>query len=230
MRYFKFKQKTPTSKALKNKLKEFKNEEKTLYRKAKTFEHIGNIVFWIIFLLGTITSMYLVTLFSDKDVLILNIIRIILSFVFVILCIVVSAIIASLVSLPFWTFQDNNAKLIRQTMRSAVCSELRDFYGLNYPVLVTKCYQCTNNKFDDHDVCLFFVDGELRITTNLQYGFYNINKDLGCYVFVPDEILLSRVSIGHHTAVELTAGDFSIMLGIKAKRFIERYILDIIEK
>ena len=224
MRYFKFKKNSPTPNALKNKLRELNNEEKRLYRKAKMFKRIGNVVFWIIFLTGTITSIYLVTLFSDRDVLILHIIQTILSFVFVILCIVVSAIIAALVSLLFWNYQDKNVNFIRQTIRSAVCSELQKFYGLCEPLLVTKCYECTDKNFNNHDVCIFNADGELRITTNLQYGFYNINKDLGCYAFTQEEISITRVDFAENEATRLTVGDFNITLGIKAKRFIEQII------
>ncbi len=230
MRYFKFKPKTPTSKALKNEIKELNTKEKRLYRKAKILKHIGNVVFWIVFVLCMISSYFLISLVPDETTLILDIIDIVLSVLIVLLCLPISLIIAFLASLPFITVHDNNSKFIRQTLRSAVCSELRNFYGLCDPLLVTKCFDCTDNKFKNHDVCLFFFDGELRITTNLQYGFYNTNKDLGCYAFTKEEVTLSRVSLVQHEAAELTAGEFRMTMGIRAKGFIERNMLTETEK
>ena len=162
--------------------------------------------------------------YPEGDTLLPDIINTVLCVLLFVLSLILSPIIALVVSIPFWNLQDNNAKHVRQTMRSAVCAELREFYGLCEPVLITKCYECTDGKFKDHDVCLFFVDGELRITTNLQYGFYNINKDLGCYVFSKEEIRLSHVVHGRYEATELTVDEFCITLGKKAKGFLESNI------
>ncbi|MBQ3183891.1 MAG: hypothetical protein IJB57_09515 [Clostridia bacterium] len=226
MRYFKYKRNPSSSESIKNELKELGDKEKTLYRKSKILKYIGNVVFFVILIPGIITSLYLISRLPDTDILILDIILTVISVPLMFLGFVASAIIAVFVSMLFWNIEDNSSKSIRQTIRSEVCSELREFYGLCEPLLVTKCFDCTDNKFKDHDVCLYFVDGELRITTNLQYGFYNTNKDLGCYVLIKEEISLSRVSFGQHEAAELTAGKFNMMLGIRAKVFIERNMLD----
>ena len=224
MRYFKFNKTVPMPKTLKEQFKELSRNEKRLYRKAKILKHIGNVVFWIVLVVCISASHYLCSLIPEGDTLLLDIINTVLCVLLFVLSLFLSLIIALAASMPFWSLRDNSLKHVQQTICSAVCVELREFYGLCEPVLVTKCYECTDGKFKDHDVCLFFVDGELRITTNLQYGFYNINKDLGCYVFSKEEIRVSRVVHERYEATELTVDEFCITLGKKAKGFIESNI------
>lgn len=102
------------------------------------------------------------------------------------------------------------------------CGHLRDFYGLQEPCIVTKCFDATDKKFKDHDVCLFVAGEELRITADLLRGFLHGERDLGCYAFRREEITLRKQRHGDRLAVVLDAGGAAFVLGYRAKGFIEK--------
>lgn len=224
MRYFKYeKDKQAEKESLKKELEKLDAEEKRAYRKAKIMSVAATAVFWTVFILLIIGSSCLVSFIPENGTgVILNILTEVLSVLRFFLLLIVSVVIAFAASLPFWTRSDDNSRLIRQRKRSAICSDLRLFYGLCEPMLVTKCYNCSDKRFNDHDVCLFFVDGELRVTVNLQYGFYNTDKDLGCYAFTKEEFSISYTQTQTCDATEINAGDFQMVLGKRAKAFLEK--------
>ena len=87
---------------------------------------------------------------------------------------------------------------------------------------MTKCFDASDKTFKNHDVCIFVADGELRITADLVRGFLYGERDLGCYAFGKDEILLSKQRSGDRLIAELRAGDTCFLLGYRAKSFIEK--------
>lgn len=99
---------------------------------------------------------------------------------------------------------------------------MRDYYQLQEPYIITKCFDATDKKFRNHDVCIFIVEGELRITADLVRGFLHGERDLGCYAFMPNEIILSKQQNGNHLVAELRADDNVFLLGYRAKGFIEK--------
>lgn len=105
---------------------------------------------------------------------------------------------------------------------SKACEGLREYYHLQEPCLVTKCYEASDNRFTNRDVCIFVVGNELCITANLQYGFIYGNKDLGCYAFCSDEISLSQRQEEGRLVTELTVGQMSFQLGKRAAGFIKK--------
>ncbi len=105
----------------------------------------------------------------------------------------------------------------------AKCSEpLREFYSFGEPYLLTKCYACTDERWNNHDVCLFFDRGHLCITADIIHGFTHSYQDLGCYQFEPAECSLQYAEHGDKTASLLTADRFAMYLGKRAKPFICR--------
>jgi hypothetical protein len=90
---------------------------------------------------------------------------------------------------------------------------------------VTKCYCSSDKRFTRHDVCIYVVEDELRITANLHYGFFDPKRDLGCYCMAPQEICLSETRHEDRPAIELTVDGVSFALGIKAKSFVEKYVV-----
>ena len=120
-----------------------------------------------------------------------------------------------------WGTGARNEKQLRRELLSEACAELRAFYGFREPFLVTKCYDSSERRFKRHDVCLFFVDGELRMTANVHYGFFDPEKDLGCYIWEKEELTLTREQYEGRTAVRLTAGEVTFLLGSRAGAFIE---------
>ena len=100
------------------------------------------------------------------------------------------------------------------------------FYQFQEPFLVTKCYHCDDRRFDRHDVCMFAVGDELRITANLHYGFFDPKRDLGCYCLTRDEIVLSDTQYKDRLAVELQAEDVSFVLAAQAAAYIKKLFLN----
>ncbi|MBR2971027.1 MAG: hypothetical protein IKC48_04460 [Clostridia bacterium] len=109
----------------------------------------------------------------------------------------------------------------KEIFRSA-CSHLRDYYSLQNPYIITKCYDATDKTFKNHDVCIFVAGDELRITTDIVQGFLHGKRDLGCYAFKRDEITLTKLYRDNLLMAHLQAGDFIFLLGYRAKGFIQK--------
>ena len=93
------------------------------------------------------------------------------------------------------------------------------------PVIRIINFNSTDKKFANHDVCIFVVGDELRITTNLVQGFLHGERDLGCYAFKKEEITLSKHNDGNHLIAELKANKIVFLLGYRAKGFINKFFL-----
>ncbi len=124
-----------------------------------------------------------------------------------------------------------NIPAMKKIIFSKACSHLRDYYGLQEPYIITKCFDSSNKVFKDHDVCIFVIDDELRITTDLISGFLYPEKDLGCYSFKKNEIVLTKISNGNHLILELKASEgvsdeIVFLLGYRAKGFIKKNFLN----
>lgn len=114
---------------------------------------------------------------------------------------------------------------ISRSIQIRACEHLREYYGLQEPCIVTKCYESSEKRFTNHDVCIFVVGEELRITTNLKHGFYHGRNDLGCYAFEADEITIKKQQGEKFLIAELRAGETVFLLGYRAKGFIENNFL-----
>ena len=80
-----------------------------------------------------------------------------------------------------------------------------------------------SNDFKNRDVCIFFAEGELRITVNIVHGFSHISRDLGCYCFKPEEITVSATQEDGIIMTVLTCGDTFFRLGKRAKGYIQKH-------
>lgn len=221
MRYFKYSDPWPDLEAERNEYAE------GCQRQQKRNEHwaiFGMIVFISLFIIvftGTIVLLSLVLPMGDSafDV----------AFRFLgygfggLIGLICGIVLGSLASTPFYTFDRRVSKSRMQQVMQKSTEHLRKFYGYQEPCLVTKCYRCTNRKWDRHDVCLFVAGDELRITTNLQYGFFRPEKDLGCYAFQRQEILLKDAMFRDTPAVELQADGVSFILSRNAISFIKKH-------
>ena len=114
---------------------------------------------------------------------------------------------------------------MKKEIFSKACKHLRDYYQLKAPYIITKCFNSTDERFANHDVCIFVVGDELRITTNLVQGFLHGERDLGCYAFKKEEITLSKHNDGNHLIAELKANKIVFLLGYRAKGFINKFFL-----
>ena len=225
MRYFKYKglqtTEKETQKAL---LAELTKEEKRLIRKDKLLGTLGSIVFFTVFLGGFACCVLGMKQIPFPELLFEVIMRHIANFILGAVALVLCLIIAIFVSMPIGS-KHTDQKMIRQKYLSKACEHLREYYGLQEPCIVTKCYDASDKKFKNHDVCIFVADGELRITTNLKNGFFREEKDLGGHAFLRDEITLTKIEGEKFLMAELRAGETTFLLGYRAKGFIEKNFL-----
>lgn len=222
MRYFKYDGPMADVSDLKQHYAGLSAKEQARRRRSLWLHRLGTVVFWLVFLAAFAGSVLLIRKIepvSDSvlDVILYPILSIGLGF----FALILSAILGAVAATPFWNKSAANEKELRQQLLNQACRELRQFYELQEPFLVTKCYLASDRRFDRHDVCLFLVDGKLRLTANLHYGFFDPRRDLGCYEFDLCEISLHPGRHKDRQAVELRAGETTFLLGLRAKTFIE---------
>lgn len=222
MRYFKYKNTQTTQKnAFKLWYAEMTKKEKKLYRKEKARNTVATIVFFaVMFLVGGSIGFALSRIdFSDNVFLL--IIELIGFVLLAILGMIAAVIVGGLASSPLWS-KNNTYPTFRKNMLSEACAPLREYYGLCEPFIVTKCFDSSDKDFDNHDVCIFVAGDELRITTDINRGFFHGERDLGCYAFSRDEIALSKIQKDAQLVLELNASDMVFHLGYRAKGYIEK--------
>ena len=196
-------------------------KEKRLKARQKWLSHLGNIVFvlvWTLLFGGCIILISL--LFPPSDSIFGKILNAILSGALAIFAGVITALPAIFAAIPFWNRKSTSLKTKKQELLSMLCANLRDFYGLQEPHIVTKCYDASDKRFKNHDVCLFVAGDELRITANLLNGFFYREKDLGCYAFSRGELSVSSLHTEKLQMTEIRAGNTVFLLAARAERFV----------
>lgn len=222
MRYFKYDQsQTKQISKVKDKYAEIAKDEKRFIRKQKRLNTLGTIVFFTVAPACAIGCFILIAQIPEPD----SVVLIVLHFLFKILlwlfAMIISGFIGAVAASPIFCHANEKFHSMKRTLLSQACDHLREFYELQEPCLVTKCYNASDKRFTMHDVCLFVVGDELRITVNLKHGFFNSNNDLGCYAFKRDEISLTSQQEASLLMVELKSADTVFVLAQRAKRFIE---------
>ncbi|MBE6789104.1 MAG: hypothetical protein E7539_05490 [Ruminococcaceae bacterium] len=222
MRYFKYDKplldETIAFRKENNKILKAQKRRKTICR---ILNAAGNLLYFI--LLIVFSAVFCSWIWSIPSVsnVILNILVIALKILLTILAVFVSLLLSAIISMPL----KNKAETYREKryeILSKSCEYLRKFYKLQEPCLVTKCYESTDKRFTNHDVCVFVADDELRITTNLLHGFFHQRNDLGCYCFNREEVCVSKIEGEKFLIAELKAGNQTFLLGYRAKRFVEK--------
>lgn len=199
-------------------------KEKRQYKKAKFFGYIGTLVSFItagLCMVVAIQASNLIKPFADG--VFFYILNGIIKFLFRACCFIVSLILSVLMALPLWNIGAKHQKEQKDILRNKATEHLRTAYNLTEPCLVTKCYECLDDaKFNLHDVCVFFVGDELRITTNLLHGFFNPTNDLGCYIFSKDEVTVTMIPYKETVAARLACPEITFILGQRAYKFIQK--------
>jgi len=199
-------------------------KEKRQYKKAKFFGFIGKIVSLLTVCLCMVVAIQVSNLIRPfADGVFFYILNGIIKFLFRVCCFIVSLILSVLVALPLWNMGAKHQKEQKDILRFKATEHLRTAYKLTEPCLVTKCYECLDDaKFNLHDVCIFFVGDELRITTNLLHGFFNPVNDLGCYMFSKDEVTVTMIPYKETVAAKLACSEITFILGQRAYKFIKK--------
>lgn len=225
MRYFKYKNlKTTEKNASKAQYAELNEEEKRLVRKEKLLNKVGVLVFFIVSSCCIITctiALRTVPIAENKVIACLEYaglgIAEVLAVIGGFLC---GGVVSSFIFRKAYDYRP-----ISRNVLSKACEHLRKYYGLGEPFIVTKCYESSDIRFTNHDVCIFVADGELRITTDIKHGFSNGKKDLGCYAFNADEISIKKIQDEKLLIAELKCEKVVFRLGYRAKGFIEKKFL-----
>lgn len=227
MRYFKYKN---TKKNMNNALKEqfltLTKDEKRTVRKEKLLRRCSSIVAFMIFFSCMFASIYLLKIIPRPSNQWLEVLAVLGKVIAGFVLLIVSGFLTYGITYPLWKKVESfSIPLMKKEIFSKSCAHLRDYYGLQEPYIITKCYDSTDGNFKNHDVCIFVVNDELRITTDLIRGFLHGHRDLGCYVFKRDEIVISKKRENNLLIVELKAEDTIFLLGYQAKRFVENSFL-----
>ena len=107
---------------------------------------------------------------------------------------------------------------------SKACEPIRKHYGLSEEYLITKCFSASNSYFNNHDICIFRFDNEIRITTDIVKGFINDHCDLGCYSIKFDELKVYKADYDNKRVTVLEFGNEKFVVGIKAYSYIIKLI------
>ena len=226
MRYFRYKN---TDKNVNNSLKEqyktLTEDEKRTFRKKKRWQKFSTILTLTIFICCIIAEIFLlksIPVPNDNFWKVLVIVgKVIVGFILLI----VSGSLTAILTTPLWKKVETfDIPLMKKKIFSKACKHLRDYYQLQEPYIITKCFEATDKNFQNHDVCIFIVGDELRITTDLIQGFLHGERDLGCYAFKTEEITLLKRNNGKHLVAELRAYNTVFLLGYRAKGFIDNFL------
>ena len=227
MRYFRYKNEGKCfAEAEKEYYKSLNGDERKAVRRQRLFRRIAVAVGCAVFFSGVLGMNMLVAHFLPKTENIL--LGILIGFGVVLLEIIGVVLLAVLsynAALPFEKIASRyNVPVMKKLLTTAACRHLREFYGLGEPYIVTKCFDSSDERFKNHDLCLFICDGELRITADILRGFLHGECDLGCYCFGRDEIALAKRQEGDRLICEVICGEERFLLGYRAKGFIEKNI------
>lgn len=227
MRYFKYKNTNKNyHNAFKAQYKLLTENEKKTVRKERRWRRLSMIVSVTLFFLFMFAGICLIKWIPQPAGgfwrLLVSVAKVMMG----IILLGVSWIIIAGLTFPLWKkVRSFHLPAMKKEILSKACSHLREYYKLQEPYIITKCYSASDEAFHNHDVCIFVADGELRITTDLIRGFLHGWKDLGCYAFKANEISLSKQQEKNLLIAELKSDDIVFLLGYRAKSFIEKNFL-----
>ena len=224
MRYFRYKNTNKNiNNALAEQYKTLTEDEKRTFRKENRWRIFSTIVTLIIYTSCLVAGIFLLKLIPLpgawfwKTLVIVG--EVIVGFVLLIAC----GVLTVALTMPLWKKVESfHIPSMKKAIFSKACKHLRDYYQLQETYIITKCFDATDKKFRNHDVCIFIVEDELRITTDLVHGFLHGDRDLGCYAFKLNEITLTKQQSGNHLVAELKANNTVFRLGYRAKGFIDK--------
>lgn len=227
MRYFRYHNTNKNYKnALKAQYKKLTEDEKRTARKEKQWRTFSNVVTVIVFMICTLVAACLIVSIQEPEGWFLRSLVIAIKALFGSGLLIINGFVTYFLTKPFWKKVESfHIPSMKKEIFAKACAHLRKYYKLQEPYIVTKCLDATDRHFKNHDVCIFIVGNELRITADLVRGFLHGERDLGCYAFKREEITLSKLQDGAHLVVELRAGDTAFTLGYRAKGFIEKQFI-----
>lgn len=229
MRYFIFESSKTENDILREQYKKLDKKEKQLFRRRNWSNRLFSGLITVVSIGAFAGCLWAIGYIQEPEQPVWLFLFSLLKIALIVCALVFSLVVCVFLSLVFGGKLELKKRAIKKELLSKACTHLREYYELQDPCLVTKCYDSSDSKFVSHDVCLFVAQDELRITTNLLHGFFHGDKDLGCYALKREEIHLSQVQQEHYMATELKAEGVAFLLGAKAKGFIEKHYLFMVE-
>lgn len=227
MRYFRYKNTYKNvNNALKEQYKTLTEDEKRIFRKKNSWEKFSTIVAFTIFTCCMIAEIFLLKSIPVPNDKFLEALVIVIKVIVGFILLFVSGGLTAILVTPLWKKVETfDIPLMKKEIFSKACKHLRVYYQLQEPYIITKCFEATDKNFQNHDVCIFVVGDELRITTDLIRGFLHGERDLGCYALKKEEITLLKRNNGNHLVAELRTDNSVFMLGYRAKGFIDNFLV-----
>ena len=227
LRYYKYKNTDKNiNNALKEQYKTLTEDEKRTFRREKRWRKFSKIIFLVIYISIVVSGIFLLKSIPLPSAWPLKILVIVGEMIIGFILLIASGVLTVALTMPLWKKVESfHIPSIKKEIFSKACTHLRDYYQLQEPYIVTKCFDATDKKFVNHDVCIFVVGDELRITTDLVRGFLHGERDLGCYAFKKEEITLTKQDNGNHLIVALKANNTVFLLGFRVKGFIDKNFL-----
>jgi hypothetical protein len=136
-------------------------------------------------------------------------------------------VISSLIFIPISKLLDKlnyNIPTYNREHIASACSDIRKYYGLDNDYLLTKCFKSTNNNFNNHDICIFRVYNEIRITNDIVRGYLKTTSNLGCYSVKFDELEVYKDDYNNKRVTVLKFGNEEFVIGIKAYSYITKLL------
>ena len=198
------------------------DEEKKIYRQGKLLNFLGTLLFFVVFVAVFVGSLFFIVRIPTSNNPFLFVLVVIAMFILGVVALLVSVLIGSFVSFPIHKKTQEKLAVQKRTCFDKSIIFLRGYYDWTEPCIVTKCYDSSDKKFKNRDVCIFVVGDELRLTANLKHGFSIKENDLGCYAFKADELSVGQVRSENFLITELKCGDSVFHLARRAKGFIEK--------
>ena len=224
MRYFRYKNTDKNlNNALKAQYKSLTDDEKRTFHREKRWRNFSTVVTVAVYFFCLVAGIFLLKAIPQQNTWFLKLLIVICKVVIGLILLVISGVVTFGLTMPLWRKVDSfRIPAMKKEIFTKACGHLRNFYGLQEPYIITKCFDATDKKFVNHDVCIFIAEDELRLTTDLVRGFLHGERDLGCYAFKQAEITLSKQKNGNHLVAELRADNVVFLLGYRAKGFIDK--------
>ena len=204
---------------------ELTDEEKKSDRQGRFLNFLGTLLFFVVFVAVFVGSLFLIVQIPTPKNPFLSVLVVIAMFILGIGALLVSILIGSFVSSPIYKKAQEKLAIQKRNCFDNSIIFLREYYGWTEPCIVTKCYDSSDEKFKNRDVCIFLVDDELRITADLRHGFSIRENDPGCYTFKVNEFSLEQIQGEKFLITKFMSEDLVFDLGRRAKGFIgKRFI------
>lgn len=228
MRYFRYQNTNKNLNiALKEQYKTLTEDEKRTFRREKCWRNFCTVVTLFIYCAFIAAGVFLLKTIPQPHTWFLKLLVMSGMFLIGLILLIAGGVLTVFLTIPLWKRVESfHIPSIKKDIFSKACQHLRDYYRLQKPYMITKCFDSTDRKFKNHDVCIFIVGDELRLTADLVRGFLHGERDLGCYAFKRHEITLSKLQEGNHLIAELKAENTAFLLGYRAKGFIDKNFIN----